>query len=75
MSANKKCHGCCSENGVAVVAFFFVFPTEKLSSVQNERAAGIADTVQRGLGMLPQQANLRRLTQRENRENESTCTG
>ena len=25
-------------------------------SVQNERVAGIADTVQRGLGMLPQQA-------------------
>lgn len=34
------------------------------------RAAGIADTVQRGLGMLPQQADLRRLSQRENRENE-----
>jgi len=32
-----------------------------LGSVQNERAAGIADTVQRGLGMLPQQADLRRL--------------
>jgi len=29
-------------------------------------AAGIADTVQRGLGMLPQQASLRRLTQRGN---------
>ena len=28
------------------------------------------DTVQRGLGMLPQQANLRRLHRRENRENE-----
>ena len=26
-------------------------------SVQNERAAGIADTDQRGLGMLPQQTN------------------
>lgn len=34
------------------------------------RVAGIADTVQRGLGMLPQQANLRRLHRRENRENE-----
>ena len=41
---------------VAVVALFFVFPYGKLSSVQNERVAGIADTVQRGLGMLPQQA-------------------
>lgn len=39
------------------------------------RAAGIADTVQRGLGMLPPTSNLRRLTQRENRENEWTCTG
>lgn len=39
-------------------------------SVQNERAAGIVDTDQRGLGMLPQQANLRRLHRRENRENE-----
>ena len=29
-----------------------------------------ADTDQRGLGMLPQQANLRRLHRRENRENE-----
>ena len=38
-------------------------------NVQNERAAGIADTVQRGLGALPQQANLRRLHRRENREN------
>ena len=38
-------------------------------SVQNERVAGIADTVQRGLGMLLQQANLRRLHRRENREN------
>ena len=27
-------------------------------SVQNERVAGIADTVQRGLGMLPQQAKI-----------------
>jgi len=27
-----------------------------MGNVQNERAAGIADTVQRGLGMLPQQA-------------------
>lgn len=39
-------------------------------SVQNERAAGIIDTDQRGLGMLPQQANLRRLHRRENQENE-----
>jgi len=34
------------------------------------RAAIIEDDVQRGLGMLPQQANLRRLNQRENLENE-----
>ena len=44
-------------------------------SIQNECAADTAGGVQRGLGMLPQQANLRRLTQRENRENEWTCTG
>lgn len=39
-------------------------------SVQNERVAGIVDTDQRGLGMLPQQANLQRFHRRENRENE-----
>ena len=38
-------------------------------NVQNERAAGIADTVQRGLGTLPQQEDLRRLHRRGNREN------
>ena len=39
-------------------------------SIQNECAADTAGGVQRGLGMLPQQANLRRLHRRENRENE-----
>lgn len=48
-----------------VVQFFLL-----QENVQYERVAGIADTVQRGLGMLPQQANLRRLHRRENRENE-----
>lgn len=37
---------------VVVQSRFFPF----IGSVQNERAAGIVDTVQRGLGMLPQQA-------------------
>ena len=37
---------------------------------KTEGAADIEDVVQRGLGMLPQQANLRRMTQREIRENE-----
>ena len=37
---------------VVVQSRFFLF----IGSVQNERAAGIVDTVQRGLGMLPQQA-------------------
>ena len=49
---------------MAVQVFLFI------RSVQNECVAGIADAVQRGLGMLPQQANLRRLHRRENRENE-----
>ena len=39
-----------------VVQFFLL-----QENVQYERVAGIADTVQRELGMLPQQANLRRL--------------
>ena len=38
---------------VAVVALFLFFLTEKLSSVQNERVAGIADTVQRDWGCFP----------------------
>ena len=35
---------------MAVQVFFFTW------SVQNECVAGVEDTVQRGLGMLPQQA-------------------
>ena len=42
-----------------VVQFFLL-----QENVQYERVAGIADTVQRELGMLPQQANLRRLHRR-----------
>ena len=37
---------------------------------KTEGAAIIADDVQRGLGTFPQQANLRRMTQREIQENE-----
>ena len=48
-----------------VVQFFLL-----QENVQYERVAGIVDTDQRGLGMLPQQANLQRLHRRENRENE-----
>ena len=39
-------------------------PGRPQENVQYERVAGIADTVQRELGMLPQQANLRRLHRR-----------
>lgn len=44
-------------------------------NVQYERAANIVDVVQRGLGRVPQQANLRRIDRRKIRENESTWTG
>jgi len=37
---------------MAVQVFLFI------GNVQNERVAGIKDTVQRGLGMLPQQAKI-----------------
>ena len=39
-------------------------------SVQNECVAGIVDTVQRGLGMLHQQAIFRELVPEGHRENE-----
>ena len=76
-----------SQNNQEELALHFCFPfmwnetsvqiAQRLlsKSIQNECAADIADTVQRGLGMLPQQADLRRLHRRENRENEWTCTG
>ena len=48
-----------------VVQFFLL-----QENVQYERVAGIADTVQRELGMLPQQANCEDCTEGENRENE-----
>ena len=44
-------------------------------NVQNERVAGIADTVQRGLGMLPQQAKIPWFSLRDNQGISQTCTG
>lgn len=52
---------------MATQAFFCCY--SKLNG-QNDRVAIIEDDVQRGLGTFPQQANLRRITQREIRENE-----
>ena len=56
--------GCALLDVDAVITFFVKIKMKNFASYKTieNRAAGIADTVQRGLGMLSQQVNLRRMT-------------
>ena len=58
--------------GIFVMKVYKIIKCARINFLEEFKnvAAGIADTVQRGLGTLPQQANLRRLNRRENQENE-----
>lgn len=64
--------GCAPLDVAAFITFSVKIKMKNFASYKTieNRVAGIADTVQRGLGMLPQQAICKNLTQRENRKNE-----
>ena len=64
--------GCSPLSDFAVITFSVKMKMKNFVSYKTikNRVAGIADTVQRGLGMLPQQAICEDCPKGENRENE-----